>query len=63
MNYGLMLSNKIEEKLGQVGRAQHWSQADESKEYERCLTEVLQENERAWIDGNIRIGDYILLSK
>jgi hypothetical protein len=63
MNYGLMLSNKIEEKLADVDRLHGWSQADEAKEYERCLNEVLKDNGRAWVDGNIRIGDYILLSK
>ena len=62
MNYGLMLSNKIEEKMDQVIRQHGWNQKDEAEEYERRLREVLQENGRAWMDGNIRIGDYILLS-
>lgn len=63
MNYGLMLSNKIEEKLTVVDRPHDWSQAREAREYERCLNEVLKENGKAWVDGNIRIGDYILLSE
>jgi hypothetical protein len=63
MNYGLMLSNKLEEKLEKVDREEDWNQLDEAREYERALREVLQENGRAWIDGNIRVGDYILLSK
>jgi hypothetical protein len=63
MNYGLMLSNNVEEKLAQVTRGENWSQADEAAEYDRCLKEVLQENGRAWADGNIRIGDYIVLSR
>ena len=63
MNYSLMISNKVEEKLDVVERGPEWSQADEAREYERCLKEVLEENGRAWADGNIRMGDYILLSK
>lgn len=61
MNYGLMLSNNVEEKLNMVQRGEDWTQADEAIEYERCLKEVLQENGRAWADGNIRVGDYIVL--
>lgn len=63
MNYGLMLSNSVEEKLALINRHENWSQADEAIEYERCLTEVVEEDGRAWADGNIRIGDYILLSE
>lgn len=61
MNYGLNLSNCVEEKLLQVNRHDGWTQNDEAVEYERCLREVLEDNPRAWADGNIRIGDYILL--
>jgi hypothetical protein len=63
MNYGLMLSNNVEERLAQVVRDESWTQEDEAREYERCLKEVLEENGRAWADGNIRVGDYIILSK
>lgn len=61
MNFGLMLSNNVEEKLVLVRRDQNWTQDDEAKEYERCLKEVVEEHGRAWADGNIRIGDYIIL--
>ncbi|KAF2810497.1 uncharacterized protein BDZ99DRAFT_488274 [Mytilinidion resinicola] len=61
MNFGLMLSNSVEEKLAQVPREEDWTQADEAQEYDRCLKEVLEHNEHAWADGNIRVGDYILL--
>jgi cellulose synthase/poly-beta-1,6-N-acetylglucosamine synthase-like glycosyltransferase len=61
MNYGLMLSNNVEERLALVDRTETWTSNDEAKEYDRCLKEVLDENGRAWADGNIRIGDYILL--
>jgi hypothetical protein len=64
MNYGLMISNNVEEMLEKVERHENWTQNDEAFEYERCLKEVLdREDGRAWADGNIRIGDYILLSK
>ena len=61
MNYGLMLSCKVEEKLALYDRTYDWNQAREAAAYEKCLKEVLEENDRAWADGNIRIGDYILL--
>jgi hypothetical protein len=61
MNFGLMLSNNVEEKLAMVQRDDSWTQDDEAKEYDRCLKEVVEEHGRAWADGNIRIGDYIIL--
>lgn len=61
MNYGLMLTNAVEDKLLEVERHEEWTQTEEAQEYERCLREVLEENPRAWADGNIRVGDYILL--
>ncbi|KAH3910411.1 hypothetical protein HBI56_075860 [Parastagonospora nodorum] len=61
MNYGLMLSNNVEEKLAVIERDETWTSNDEAREYDRCLKEVLQANGRAWADGNIRVGDYILL--
>jgi membrane glycosyltransferase len=35
--------------------------ADESIAYERCLKAVLEKDSRAWADGHIRVGDYILI--
>lgn len=61
MNFGLMISNNVEAKLLQVDRPAGWNQDDETVEYERCLREALEEHGRAWADGDIRIGDYILL--
>ena len=62
MNYGLMISNKIEEKLLKVGRHQSWTPDEEQEAYDMSLAEVLVEEEgRAWAEGNIRVGDYILL--
>ncbi|KAH8792070.1 glycosyl transferase family group 2-domain-containing protein [Hyaloscypha finlandica] len=61
MNYGLHISCMVEEKLALIQRPVDWTQADEAQAYERCLKEALEENGRAWADGNIRVGDYILL--
>lgn len=61
MNFGLMVSNNVETKLAEVQRHAQWSQYDEAVEYDRCLREVLEEHGRAWADGNVRIGDYILI--
>lgn len=65
MNYGLMLSNQIEDLLAEVDRSgSAWTNSDEAEAYESCLQQVLASHEgRAWIDGNIRIGDYILLGE
>lgn len=42
--------------------AMAWSQADEDRIYEVALQEALTEHEgRVWANGNIRIGDYILM--
>jgi hypothetical protein len=62
MNYALHVSNRVEEKLLQVRRGARWKQEAEDAAYARCLAEVLQEDEgRTWAEGNIRVGDYILL--
>jgi hypothetical protein len=61
MNFALMISCKVEEKLAAVQRTPDWSQHDEAQEYERALKETLEQDGRAWADGNIRVGDYILL--
>ncbi|KAL2157877.1 hypothetical protein VTH06DRAFT_4930 [Thermothelomyces fergusii] len=61
MNFALMISCKVEDKLAAIQRPPDWTQHDEALAYERALKEVLEEDGRAWADGNIRIGDYILL--
>ncbi|KAF0323650.1 glycosyltransferase family 2 protein [Colletotrichum asianum] len=61
MNYALMISNKVEEKLQQINRPNEWTQHDEAQAYEIALKEVLEADGRAWADGNIRVGDYILI--
>jgi len=61
MNFALMISCKVEERLAAIARPPDWSQHDEAQAYERALKEVLEEDGRAWADGNIRVGDYILI--
>ena len=63
MNFALMISCKVEEKLEAIERGAEWNQHDEALAYENALKEVIAENGRAWADGNIRVGDYILISK
>lgn len=62
MNYALMISNKVEERLLTITRHEGWSQAEEYIAYDQCFAQVLEEEEgRAWAGGNVRVGDYILL--
>lgn len=61
MNFALMISCKVEERLQAINRPLEWSQHDEAQAYEQALKDVLEEDGRAWADGNIRVGDYILL--
>lgn len=62
MNFALGISLKVEDKLLEVDRGVVWTHDDEEGAYHNCLSEVLDEElGRAWAEGNIRIGDYILI--
>jgi hypothetical protein len=62
MNYALMVSNRVEEKLANISRHLGWTKDNENEAYTHCFKEVLEElNGRAWAAGNIRVGDYILI--
>jgi hypothetical protein len=62
MNYALMVSNRVEEKLADIERHPGWTKDHENGVYAQCFQEVLEElNGRAWAAGNIRVGDYILI--
>lgn len=63
MNYGLMISCRLEELLQAHHRHDHWTQADEAKLYDQTFKLVMEERPEAWAQGNIRVGDYILLSE
>jgi hypothetical protein len=62
MNYALRLSTQVEEKMVALERYEGWSQMDENAAYEQALAEIVLRHEgKAWADGSIRVGDYILL--
>lgn len=62
MNYALHVSNRVEEKLAAVKRHRKWNSENELSAYYGCLAEVMREDDgRTWADGNIRMGDYILI--
>lgn len=63
MNYALWVSNRIEDKMVEPSpRPPHWTQVDEATLYAKALEEVIKEDEnRTWADGNVRMGDFILL--
>ena len=62
MNYAMAVSVRIEDKLTEVVRHPEWTQGDEDREYKRCLAEIIDEDEgRTKAEGNVRIGEYILL--
>lgn len=62
MNFALMISNKVEDRLARINRGPHWKDTDESRAYTAALEHVLEETGGvAWADGYIRIGAHILL--
>ena len=62
MNYAMWASCRVEDKLTEVHRHEQWTQEDEAAAYRDALAEVVEEDQgRTWADGNIRIGDYILI--
>lgn len=62
MNYAMMVSNSVEEKLKVIERHQGWCQDDETRAYETAFQQVIDEHEgRTWAKGSIRMGDYILI--
>ncbi|KAK3078326.1 hypothetical protein LTS18_007801 [Coniosporium uncinatum] len=62
MNYAMWVSARVEDKLQMKERWEGWTQEDEANAYKEALSAVVDSDEgRTWADGNIRIGDYILL--
>ncbi|KAL8763090.1 MAG: hypothetical protein Q9184_001050 [Pyrenodesmia sp. 2 TL-2023] len=62
MNYAMAISARVEEKLLTVQRGPNWNQESEAYAFEQCLQQVKDEDQgRTWAEGNLRIGDYILL--
>jgi hypothetical protein len=64
MNYAMAISCSMEDKLKAIDRHEGWTQSDEAEATAVALDQTLEEwGGVAWADGNIRIGDYILISK
>jgi hypothetical protein len=62
MNYALAVSARIEDKLASATRPRDWTQENEKQVYNAAFQAVIEEDRgRTWAEGNIRIGDYILL--
>ena len=62
MNYAMNASARVEDKLRRVTRHATWTQQDEDNAYKEALAEVIDEDQgRTWADGDIRMGDYILI--
>ena len=62
MNYALWVSTRVEAKLVNDTRHEDWDQDKEASVYSKALANVLEEdNGRTWANGDIRVGDYILL--
>ncbi|KAF9890520.1 hypothetical protein FE257_005925 [Aspergillus nanangensis] len=71
MNYGLAFSNKVEDELARLAQQEIEQQGcsmedltveDDDRLYQQALGNVLAADEgRTWAEGNIRIGELILL--
>jgi len=62
MNYAMWVSARVEDKLLAIERHSEWSSDDETNLYYEILADIIDEDEgRTWANGNIRIGDYILI--
>ncbi|CAA9962682.1 glycosyl transferase family 2 protein [Pyrenophora teres f. maculata] len=62
MNYGLRISCRVEELMDLTTRGDDWNSHLENALYTEAMETALSERTgEAWADGDIRIGDYILL--
>lgn len=61
MNFALNLACKVQERLTQIERQEGWTDVDASTASKETLKQVVNEDKLAWADGDIRIGDIILL--
>ncbi|KAL9119564.1 MAG: hypothetical protein Q9187_003883 [Circinaria calcarea] len=62
MNYAMAVSARVEDKLANIERPTTWTHDDEMDAYYSSLQQVVAEDEGVtWAEGNIRIGDYILI--
>lgn len=64
MNFALALSCSVEDKLATLERDEAWNSTDEAEATIWALEQAIADGgNTAWADGNIRVGDYILISK
>jgi hypothetical protein len=64
MNFALAISCSMEDKLSEMQRGPNWTSSDEAEATAWALEQAVAEKGGiAWADGNIRIGDYILISE
>lgn len=62
MNYAMAVSTRVEDKLATVTRGEDWSELDEEDAYRGTLAKVIDDDMgRTWAEGDIRMGDYILI--
>ncbi|GAO48090.1 hypothetical protein G7K_2277-t1 [Saitoella complicata NRRL Y-17804] len=61
MNAMMGVSVKVEERLENIERPGGWTPADEERVYKEILEDVLAQDGRLWGEGNIRLGELILI--
>ncbi|ODQ49725.1 hypothetical protein SAICODRAFT_62809 [Saitoella complicata NRRL Y-17804] len=63
LNTMMGVSVKVEERLKQIDRSnpEGWTPIDEERAYRSILSNVIAEDGRVWAEGNIRLGELILL--
>ncbi|KAF2482839.1 glycosyl transferase family group 2-domain-containing protein [Neohortaea acidophila] len=62
MNYAMWVSMRVEDILRAIDRHDDWSQDEETAAYQQALATVVADDQgRTWADGDIRMGDYILI--
>lgn len=62
MNFAMAISCALEDKLLSLDRGAEWTSTDEAEATAWALEEVVKDGgDIAWADGNVRIGDYILI--
>lgn len=60
MNHALDLSDRVEAEMDTVIRHSDWTEEDEQRVYSEALTKCLSGG-TTWAEGDIRIGDFILI--
>src|ERR1700733_8321175 len=62
MNYALSVSTRVEGHLSTIDRHEGWTKEDEREAYDTALAQVIESDDgQTWAEGNVRVGDYILI--